>query len=506
MADDMDTPASGSPLSDIDSDEFAEEKFTARSRSNSQSTISASSDGSITPSTSTPRHRDMHPAKRRRTGASTYDHLTPQSGLVAPGSPSGSISSDSSGSVPTSPSFAHLGPTHPLSTAYAAAQANPENPDLGDYMQVTRCLWKDCPTPEQGNMDNLVAHINDFHIVPRQKKYFCEWEDCGRKAATHTSAYALKAHMRSHTKEKPFLCQLPECDRSFTRSDALAKHMRTVHETEALRPSDPVPKGHTGGISNGVPTSNGPKRLKLIMGGSVKEEKRLSIIGDLPPLPRRKYSEDGVAYPSDQEFKSPDQAIAEAPAQIKPYLRVMGDRLVPFDPSASDQLYSNNTKAPSPDDMRAAEQYVALIDAIDMDSVPFELPIPEEYYPAEVYEDMDDYELTLPPSQYFRLLRRQIHWAEEEGTELVKELEDARATTETIGGVPFKRGAGDEKGADDNRRLEWQQAEAILDALLRAETDQVWEMFTGKKGVEEGADQNPWQMIKGLEGLVGGAP
>ncbi|KAK4144347.1 uncharacterized protein C8A04DRAFT_11550, partial [Dichotomopilus funicola] len=33
-----------------------------------------------------------------------------------------------------------------------------------------------------------------------------------------------------------------ECDRAFTRSDALAKHMRTVHETEALRPSDPVPK------------------------------------------------------------------------------------------------------------------------------------------------------------------------------------------------------------------------------------------------------------------------
>ena len=33
-----------------------------------------------------------------------------------------------------------------------------------------------------------------------------------------------------------------ECDRSFTRSDALAKHLRTVHETEALRPSDPIPK------------------------------------------------------------------------------------------------------------------------------------------------------------------------------------------------------------------------------------------------------------------------
>ena len=59
-----------------------------------------------------------------------------------------------------------------------------------------------------------------------------------------------------------------ECDRSFTRSDALAKHMRTVHETEALRPSDPVPKHHThlsaaaGGTS--APASKLPRiKLKL---------------------------------------------------------------------------------------------------------------------------------------------------------------------------------------------------------------------------------------------------
>lgn len=39
--------------------------------------------------------------------------------------------------------------------------------------------------------------------------------------------------------------QCVECDKAFTRSDALAKHMRTVHETEALRPSDPVPRNHS---------------------------------------------------------------------------------------------------------------------------------------------------------------------------------------------------------------------------------------------------------------------
>lgn len=51
----------------------------------------------------------------------------------------------------------------------------------------------------------------------------------------------------------------PECDRSFTRSDALAKHMRTVHETEALRPSDPVPKSMQSG-----PESKSSK-LKIII-------------------------------------------------------------------------------------------------------------------------------------------------------------------------------------------------------------------------------------------------
>lgn len=50
-----------------------------------------------------------------------------------------------------------------------------------------------------------------------------------------------------------------ECDRSFTRSDALAKHMRTVHETEALRPSDPVPKSMQSG-----PTGRTGK-LKIII-------------------------------------------------------------------------------------------------------------------------------------------------------------------------------------------------------------------------------------------------
>ncbi|EQB53457.1 hypothetical protein CGLO_06811 [Colletotrichum gloeosporioides Cg-14] len=149
------------------------------------------------------------------------------------------VSSDTSGDIPSSPINARL--------------------DEEDFQeQVTFCAWEGCDAGDLGNMDKLVEHIHNDHIESRQKKYTCEWNGCNRKSMAHASGYALKAHMRSHTREKPFYCYLPECDRSFTRSDALAKHMRTVHETEALRPSDPVPKSMQAG-----PTGKG--KLKIIL-------------------------------------------------------------------------------------------------------------------------------------------------------------------------------------------------------------------------------------------------
>ncbi|KAK5947122.1 hypothetical protein PMZ80_001269 [Knufia obscura] len=427
---------SESPLSDIGSDAFTEEKFhRSRSPSNASEMSDASDAESATASTSTPRNMDARPVKRRRIG--DYDHATPRStNLIIPGSPAGSISSDSSGSVPTSPSFANLGPTHPLSTAYAAIQANPNDPESADYTQVTRCSWTDCPEPEQGNMDNLVQHINDVHIPPRQKKYFCEWEGCTRKSMPHTSAYALKAHMRSHTKEKPFMCQVPECDRSFTRSDALAKHMRTVHETEQLRPSDPVPKGHTGGIlqaevkasatTNG--NAKGPQRLKLTMKGSKSASSAEAsapaepkVEGGVPPLPTR-------------------TTMVAAGLQFVP-AALEGDE-------ASDEVLGR---------------------AVDMDSVPFKTPVEPSYYPPEIYADMEDYERKLPPSQWFRLLRRQLRWATEDGKSLEKELSEMRAKTDDLRGNPVtKQNLKEDEVGDAIRREEWSIVENLLERIGNA--------------------------------------
>lgn len=96
------------------------------------------------------------------------------------------------------------------------------------------CKWTSC-FQEFHFLTDLVNHLQDDHFGARRSKYSCEWEGCTRKGIVQPSRFALVSHMRSHTGEKPFYCTVPECDRNFTRSDALAKHLRTVHETELFR-------------------------------------------------------------------------------------------------------------------------------------------------------------------------------------------------------------------------------------------------------------------------------
>lgn len=75
----------------------------------------------------------------------------------------------------------------------------------------------------------LIDHLHHDHIGVHKSNYTCEWNTCPRRGIAQTSRFALISHIRSHTGEKPFVCSKPECDKSFTRSDALAKHMRIQH-------------------------------------------------------------------------------------------------------------------------------------------------------------------------------------------------------------------------------------------------------------------------------------
>ncbi|KAH7388810.1 hypothetical protein BKA66DRAFT_511163 [Pyrenochaeta sp. MPI-SDFR-AT-0127] len=277
------------------------------------------------------------------------------------------LSEDTDGSVPASPNH------HPGMS---------QDDDFGQD-QVTVCKWEGCQAGDVQNMDNLVEHLHDDHIGTRQKKYSCEWSDCTRKGIPHASGYALRAHMRSHTREKPFYCTLPECDRSFTRSDALAKHMRTVHETEALRPSDPVPKHHS---SN---PSNNKQRLKLVLNFEAKKQEK----GSAP------------ASPSAQSHPPISATVPPAPV--------------------SDADYAHNN--------------VIYLQDLASPNAPTMVQFPPDI-------DFSPEELLLPAPDLFKLLRRQLHWANQDSEEL-------RAEAERL---------------ERQRKEEWEAKELLVENLMES--------------------------------------
>lgn len=109
------------------------------------------------------------------------------------------------------------------------SEVNESNDDSSPETTSLVCEWLDCGI-KFDSLDALVGHLMLDHIKSRQPKYKCEWQNCSRNGIIQPSRFALVSHVRKHTGEKPYYCIIPECDRKFTRSDALAKHIRTVHD------------------------------------------------------------------------------------------------------------------------------------------------------------------------------------------------------------------------------------------------------------------------------------
>lgn len=97
------------------------------------------------------------------------------------------------------------------------------SPTLPEFHQ---CKWESCHENFL-SLEDLVAHVNEYHIRTEASEYSCLWQGCPRNGKGFNARYKMLIHMRTHTGERPHTCAVESCGKSFSRLENLKIHMRS---------------------------------------------------------------------------------------------------------------------------------------------------------------------------------------------------------------------------------------------------------------------------------------